>query len=102
MRMDVRQREMAEDKAHLGLLLPEELFDDRVRHAAVRALIVAVLEERYRRVTRAEYVIPLGGNGKAQVRGPHCHAHDRAHLLPAVEKPYRRSPLWALTSVSFA
>ena len=58
-RMGRREREVAEHEAQLGRPAGLHLLDDRVRRAAVRALVVAVLDQRDRRVGRALDVVAL-------------------------------------------
>ena len=59
-RVHVGQRQVAEDVAQLVAEVVEQLGDDRRRVPAVRALEVAVLEQRDRRVGPAADVVALG------------------------------------------
>ena len=58
--MDVGQRQMAPDVAQLVAEVVEQLRDQRRGGRAVRALEVAVLDQRHRRVDRTADVIALG------------------------------------------
>jgi hypothetical protein len=53
------QREVAEHHPQAIAQAPPELLDDRVGHAAERALEVAIFDQRNRRVGRAEGLVAL-------------------------------------------
>ena len=66
-RVDVGERQVPPDVAHVVLAVPEQICDRDLRVAAVGALVVAVLEQRHRRVMTAADVVPLGIDGDREV-----------------------------------
>src|SRR5258708_1947532 len=82
-RMDLRQREVAEGEPHLVAGLRQDRLQDEVRAAAVRALVVAVLHQRNGGIGRSEEVI-----FRTDRHAEDAAAHDLCSLpLPAVVWP---------------
>src|SRR5438128_133714 len=83
-----RDREVAkhepEPLAHPGL----HLFDDRIRGTAVRALVVAVLDERHGRLHRTLDVVPLCADRHGECRLPPGRAHA-APVSPRLSRARR-------------
>ena len=67
MRVDVVERQVAPDVAQVAEV-GEQVPDDRLGPAAVRALEVAVLEQRDGRLDRAADVVALGVDGARRGR----------------------------------
>src|SRR5439155_5783374 len=84
-------REVAEDEPQLLLHPFLDLLDDRVGLPAVRALVVAVLDERHRRVARSLDVIPFLRHGQDQAGFPSRGSH-RATPFAARSSSARRMP----------
>ena len=66
-RVHVGERQVAEHEAHVLAEVVEQLAHDRLGLPAVRALEVAVLDERDRRVVGAADVVALRVDGRGQV-----------------------------------
>jgi len=92
-RMDVCQRQMAPDVAQVAEV-PEQLADDRLGLAAVRALEVAVLDQGDGRLRRAAQVVALGVDRIGEIddrrrrseQGPDPQP-PREHRGPAENEP---------------
>ena len=65
--VDVVERQVPPHVAHVAEV-GEQLADDRLGHAAVRALEVAVLDERHRRVCRPAEVVALDVDVEVEIR----------------------------------
>ena len=55
--MDLREREVAEDKAQPVSHFLLDRLHDRMRRAAIGAFVIAVLDQRHRRIGRAVLMI---------------------------------------------
>ena len=81
-RVDVVERQVAPDVADVAEV-GQQLADDRLGPAAVRALEVAVLDDRDRRVGRAADVVALGVDRHGEVDEQLGRAEQRADPQPA-------------------
>ena len=79
-RVHLAEREVAEHEAHARAQAAQHALHDRVRGAAVRALVVAVLDQRDGRRRVAERVV-VGSDGRAQL----AHRAPARELLERVE-----------------
>src|SRR5262245_29837780 len=75
-RVGRRDREVAKDESELLAHSRLDLFDDRVRRTAIRALVIAVLEEGHSGVGRTLDVIALRVDGNGQLGAPLRSAHE--------------------------
>ena len=95
-RVKVRQGHVAEDEAELVAEALEQLVHDGVGLAAVRALEIAVLDERDGGVRATAHVVALGGHGRAERGDLRLHistlliATDAAPGPAAICRPQRR------------
>src|SRR5581483_1290467 len=83
-RVDAREGEVAEGEAQLLGEARLEVLDHIVRLAAEGALVVAVLDERDRRVGRPLEVV-VRAHGRAQT----AHEEGRAHAITFLGRPSR-------------
>ena len=81
MRMHVGERQMPPDVPQVTVAC-EELADHRLGLAAVRALEVAVLDERDRRLGRAAHVVQLGIDRHSQINDRLGAAEQRTEPQP--------------------
>ncbi len=77
MGMNGGEWEMAEDVLHVAVHAVEDSRYDLVGSAAKWAFVVAILDQRDRRVRRSANMVAALRHGQGQCRSPSCHAHDR-------------------------
>ena len=66
-RVDVRERQVAEDEAQLVTKVGDEVAQDRLGAPAEGTLEISVFDERHRRAFRPADVVTLGIDGRRQV-----------------------------------
>src|SRR5579883_1923598 len=76
-RVDLREREVPEHEAHAVPEVALQRLDDRLGSAAVGTLVVAILDERDRGVSRAAGVVAVGDRGG-----------ERAHRASSPDAPW--------------
>src|SRR6266516_3853288 len=87
-----RDREVAKDEAK-PLAHPRlYLLDDGVRGTAVAALVVAVLDERHRRIRRALNMVAALCDRHRQHRRPLGRAHESSFARPSSARRMPSAP----------